>query len=417
MTKKKYNISIVGLGYVGLPLALELGKKYPTIGYDINKKRIETLKKNIDLNNEVKKFEFIKSKKLKFTTDNSKLSNSNIYIITLPTPINKKKKPELMNLKYSIKIISKMINKNDIIIFESTFFPGLTDEICIPLIEKYSNLKINKDFGVGYSPERINPGDPKNKLINIVKVVSASNNKTLKIINTLYKSIIKAGTYPVSSIKIAEAAKIIENTQRDINIAFVNHLKSLFDKLNINSNEIFNAAATKWNYLDFRPGLVGGHCIGVDPYYLADKAKKSGFNPNFILASKKINDSMPKYFFNQFLNLFIKNNINKNKSRILLLGVTFKENCNDIRNSKVFEIINSIKKNFHSIDVVDPHADINEVYANHKLKLLVIAKLNLKKYDGIFIAVPHKIFSKLKLKESIKKNCIIYDIKSIYSEN
>jgi len=414
MNSNKYNICIIGLGYVGLPLAIEFGKKFLTIGYDINIKRIDDLNNFKDSNNEIATYDFKKSKKLFFSNNETDITNSNVYILTLPTPINKKNQPELTNIKKTLKKISCFLKKKDIIIFESTFYPGLTDEICIPLIEKISKLKVNKDFGVGYSPERINPSDNKRKLKNIVKLVSASNIKTLNKINFLYKTIIKAGTYKVSSIKIAEAAKVIENTQRDINIAFVNHLKCLFDKINLNSYEIFRAASTKWNYLNFKPGLVGGHCIGIDPYYLAHKANLSGFNPSLILAGRKINDHMPRYYALQFLKIFKEKNIDISKSKILFLGVAFKENCSDIRNSKVFEIIKLFKKKFKLVDIVDPLVNKDELLKIHKISSSSISSINLESYDGIFIAVAHKMFKKLKIRKLLKKGCILYDIKSLF---
>ncbi len=335
--KKKY-ISIIGLGYVGLPLAVEFAKFFDVIAFDYNSKRINELRNNLDENNEIKKNELKKLKKLYFTENEKDLKKSNIFIIAVPTPIKKNKKPNLIFLKQACITVSKYISKKDIVIFESTVYPGLTDDYCIPIIEKYSKFKINKDFFCGYSPERINPGDKKNKLSTIVKITSGSNYKTSIFVDNLYKKIIKAGTYRTSSIKIAEAAKVIENTQRDLNIAFINELSIIFNKLHLDTDEILKAASTKWNFIKFSPGLVGGHCIGVDPYYLTYKAKKVGYSPKIILSGRDMNDNMVKYVSKRFLNKLSEKKIKIINSQILILGFSFKENCSDTRNSKIKDL-------------------------------------------------------------------------------
>ena len=336
-------ISIVGLGYVGLPLAVEFGKKFKVVGFDLNKNRINQLKRKSDVTNEVKKNDFIKSKKLSFTYNYKDLKGSNIYIITVPTPINKFHQPNLINLITASKIVGKVLKKNDIVIIESTVFPGATEEICVPYLQKISNLTFNKDFFCGYSPERINPGDSKYKLPNICKVTSGSTKQVAEIIDQLYSKIIKAGTIKVSSIRVAEAAKIIENCQRDINVAFVNELSIVFDKMNIDTQEVLKAASTKWNFLDFKPGLVGGHCIGVDPYYLTFKAQKVGYKSKIILAGRKLNSKMGQFVVKKLINKMKLKKIKLLNSKILIMGFSFKENCIDIRNTGVINIVKSLK--------------------------------------------------------------------------
>lgn len=412
MNIKNFSVGIVGLGYVGLPLAIEFGKKVNVLGYDNNKQRVSNLKKNKDSNFEIKKSAFKKSKKLKFTYNISELKNCNIFIITLPTPINKNKKPDLSILKKVLPKVSKIIKKNSIIVFESTVYPGCTEEICIPIIQKNSGLKFNKDFFCGYSPERINVGDNKHSLTNVKKVISASNKETLSVINLLYSKIIKAGTFPVESIKIAEAAKIIENVQRDINIALINEISIIFDRLNIDIRKVTKAAKTKWNYMDFKPGMVGGHCIGVDPYYLSYKAIRSGYTPKMILSGRNINDEMSNIYFKRIIKFIKKKNLKIKKSRILILGATFKENCNDTRNSKVFDLIKNFQSIDCKIDLFDPWID----YRNIKFpKIRFINKLINQKYDYIILCVAHNIFKKFtskKFKTLSKKNTLIFDLKN-----
>ena len=405
------------MGYVGLPLAIEFGKNFETIGYDINKTRILELKKNYDANGEINKSFFKASRKLKFIYDLKELVESNIYIITVPTPINKKNKPDLRIIKNATALIAKRIKKSDIIIYESTVYPGCTEEVCVPILEKQSKLIFNKDFFCGYSPERINPGDKKHTLTNIKKIVSGSNRNTLYKIDKLYSSIIKAGVHRVESIKIAEAAKVIENTQRDINIALINELSVIFKKLNIDTEEIIDAASTKWNFLPFKPGLVGGHCIGVDPYYLTYKARKANYNPKVILSGRKINNEMPKLICLDICKTMKRKKIEVINSNVLLLGVTFKENCSDVRNSKVFELGQHLKKKNINISYYDPHASKNVVKKEYNVNLEKKLKRNF--YDAIVLCVAHKQFNLLgvkKVRSLGKKVNVIYDIKYLFNK-
>ena len=416
MLKKKLEISIVGLGYVGLPLAVSFSKYYKVFGFDLNKYRINNLQKGYDETLEVNKANIIKSKNLTFTKNLKDLKKCNCHIVTVPTPIDRFNKPDFRNLISASRMIGKILKKNDTIIYESTVYPGATEEICVPILEKNSNLKFNVDFFVGYSPERMNPGDKKHNVENIIKVTSGSNEVTANFVNKLYRSIVKAGTYKASSIKVAEAAKVIENTQRDINISLINELSLIFNKLNIDTEEVLRAAGTKWNFLPFRPGLVGGHCIGVDPYYLTYKSKKLGYNPKIILAGRNLNDNMSTHIANK---LFLKMREKKIKianSKILIMGVTFKENCPDIRNSKVFDLVKHLKRSKVKVSVYDPW--VNE---NQKLKgINLIKKPKKKDFDCIILAVSHSIFKKMgikKINNLTKKNHIIYDLKYIFSEN
>lgn len=410
-------ISIIGLGYVGLPLALEFGKHFLTIGYDINIKRISDLSKNIDTNNETS-LKKEKSKYLKFSNKISAINNSDFYIITLPTPINSKNIPDTRIIKSTLKKISKNLNKDAIIILESTVYPGFTEEICAPIIEKYSKLKFNKDFFLGYSPERINPGDQKHQLKNITKIISASNKKSLDKIEKIYSKIIKPKLFKAETIRIAEAAKVIENTQRDLNIAFINELSLIFNKLNIDTYKVLEAASTKWNFLNFKPGLVGGHCIGVDPYYLTYKAKSVGLKTKIILAGRKLNDDMHKHIAKIFLKKMKNNGIKANLSKILVMGVTFKENCSDIRNTKVSKLINYLSNKVKILHAYDPLVDKKIFNDTFSIKLINKPKLNF--YNSIIIAVPHKIFKNADIynfdKYLIKKG-IIFDVKGDFKKN
>ena len=413
-------IAVIGLGYVGLPLFVELSKKFKTIGFDLSKKRIKDLQNAKDTTNE------INSKKLfnlkdSFTDKRDKLKNQNVYIVTVPTPINKNKDPDLLPLQNACNSIGNFLEKGNLVVFESTVYPGLTEEFCIPILEEISGLKLNKDFMVGYSPERINPGDNDRKLTDIKKITSGSNSKALQIVDGIYKSIIKAGTYPVKSIKIAEAAKVIENTQRDINIALVNELSLLFKKLNIDTNEVIDAAATKWNFLDFRPGLVGGHCIGVDPYYLTHKAKQLGFEPKMILSGRQTNESIPQFISQNLLKDLKKNKIQFKETRVLILGLTFKEDCPDMRNSKVKDIFDSLNKKVFQVNIYDPFAQKNDLL-EHYPKGSILNKMPSKKnfYDAIILAVPHKIFKKIgykKIKDLGKDKVLFYDLKNTFPKN
>ena len=410
---KKDKIAIIGLGYVGLPLAVEFGKKYECIGFDINKKRIEELNKFIDKTNELTSEEIKKSKLLNFTHSIKDLKHCNIYIITVPTPIDEYNNPDINFLIKASENVGKFLNKNDIVIYESTVYPGCTEEECVPVLEKESNLIFNKDFFCGYSPERINPGDKVNTLTKIVKVTSGSNEKTAKKIDDLYNSIINAGTHLASSIKVAEASKIIENCQRDINIAFANELSILFNLLEIDTNEALDAANTKWNFMDFRPGLVGGHCISIDPYYLTYKSKQLGYDSKIILAGRKLNNNMPKFICNRIINSLKSKNLSD--VNILILGITFKENCSDIRNSKVLEIYKILKNEKYSIDVHDPNVDPSEKELSN-IPLVKNNDIKLNFYDAIVIAVAHNEFKKIRLDNYTKsKSSIIFDLKGIYN--
>ena len=410
------SLGIIGLGYVGLPLAVAFSKKYPTFGYDINNSRINDLKKGIDRTNEIESKKLKNSfKNLFLTSEINDLKNCNIYIVTVPTPVNEDKTPNLNPITEATLIVSGILKKDDIVIFESTVYPGLTEEICVPILEDGSKLKFNKEFFVGYSPERINPGDKNHTINKIIKVVSGSDKQTLKIISKLYNSIIEAGVYKAPSIKIAEAAKVIENSQRDINIAFVNELSIIFNKMGINTGEVLKAANTKWNFLDFYPGLVGGHCIGVDPYYLAYKSKKLGYNPKVILSGREINDLMPSFIVEQILALFLKKRDSIKKCSVLILGATFKENCPDYRNSKVIEIYDLLKKIEFKVDVFDPWID------NSKFKkendFMTLEKLDESfKYDIIILAVGHNEFRKIDPKKFLIKNGLVFDIKGFYKD-
>ena len=402
-------ITIIGLGYVGLPLAIEFGNKFDVLGFDISKSRVQNLQKGIDTNGEFTKTEILK-KKLSFTYFESGLLDSDFYIITVPTPLKNSNKPDLKPLKNASNLVGRKIKKGDVVIYESTVYPGCTEEECIPILEKKSNLKYNVDFFCGYSPERINPGDKKRKLANIKKVVSGSNLKTAKIINNLYSKIISAGTYLAPSIKVAEASKIIENVQRDVNISLMNEFALIFEKLNIDTKEVLDAASTKWNFLNFKPGLVGGHCIGVDPYYLAYKAEKNGYKPKVLLNGRKVNNSVSKNIFKTVQKTCNNRNILLEQSKILILGITFKKNCSDIRNSRVVKLYDYFKKSSKRVDVYDPFANKEDVNKHFKIKL--INKLT-KKYDVVILAVAHDQFLKIDYKNILNENYVLYDVKSI----
>ena len=407
-------IAVIGLGYVGLPLALAFGQKFYTLGFDTNKNRIKELNNKKDSNLLSKKKYFYKAKKISFSSDPKDLKDINIFIITVPTPIKKNKEPDLSYLYLASKIVASNLKKKDLVIYESTVYPGLTEEECVPVLEKYSNLKYNVDFFIGYSPERISPGEGKN-IENINKVVSGSNSRVSKFVYDLYKKIIKAKVYEATSIKVAEASKVIENAQRDINISFMNEVSLICSKLGINTPDVLEASNTKWNFLNFKPGLVGGHCISVDPYYLTYKAKKLKYSPKVILSGRQINDKMGYYVANVLLRRLKIINLNLSRCCVGILGVTFKENCNDMRGSKVLDIIKVLKRSKIKLQVYDPIVNPDEFkkyYSDIKIK-----KIN-RKLDALIIAVPHKEFFKLnysQLKKMLKnKNSIIMDVKSIF---
>ena len=423
LSKKTTSIGIIGIGYVGLPLAVEFGKLFKTIAYDINKSRVHQLMEGLDDTLEISKQQLRQSKNLIFSTDTKHLKQCNIYIITVPTPIFKNKKPDLRFLKDASKLVGKIINNQDIIIYESTVYPGATEEICIPILEKYSKLnflnkdnctKVSKGFYCGYSPERINTGDKKHNLTNIKKITSGSTPYASKKIDQLYKLIIKAGTHLTNNIIEAEAAKIIENTQRDINIALINELAIIFNKLNIDTNEVLKAAGTKWNFMPFKPGLVGGHCIGVDPYYLTYQSIKKGYLPKVILSGRRINNHMGIYVSDRIKKLMKSKGIKIKGSNVLVMGYTFKENCTDIRNTRVADILKNLSNSNCNIDVYDPWVNRNEFKKSKKINLIKSPKKNT--YEAIVLAVAHDIFKKLSkniILKYTKKNKIIYDIQNI----
>ena len=397
---RKLKIGIVGLGYVGLPLAVEFGKKYSTIGLDLNKSRIKELNQGVDKTLELTKNQIESSSKLSFTHDAIKLQDCNIYIVTVPTPVDEYKNPDLKPLKAATGTISKVLSKNNIVIYESTVFPGCTEEICVPILEKESGYKYNKDFFCGYSPERINPGDKEHTLTKIIKVTSGSAPKAAKIINELYKSIIPAGTHLAPNIATAEAAKVIENIQRDINIALMNEFSMIFDRLDLNTNDVLEAAGTKWNFLKFYPGLVGGHCIGVDPYYLTYKAQSLGLHPEMILSGRRTNDSMGKYVAQKIIREMTSLGISLIGSKVGIFGITFKPNCPDVRNTKVVDVINELKNYNCQILVTDPMAEKDEVKKKFAIDLVELDEMD--DIDFGVLAVEHNAFTKLRHKNIFK---------------
>ena len=421
--KKDSTIAIIGLGYVGLPLAVAFASKYQVIGFDIKPKRVEELQRANDTTLEVTYKELKNSllsntrNCLTITSAVHDIKKANVYIITVPTPINDQRQPLLTPLKKACETVASVLKKGDVVIIESTVYPGATEEFCVPIFKSSSDLIFNRDFFVGYSPERINPGDKKHTVTKILKVTSGSTPEAAKFIDKLYASIITAGTYLAPSIKVAEAAKVIENSQRDINIAFVNELSKIFRLLNIDTEEVLTAAATKWNFLKFSPGLVGGHCIGVDPYYLAQKAKDVGYNPEIILAGRKMNDSMGSYVAQETVKLMIDKGISIKGSNTLVLGITFKENCPDIRNSRVIDIIKEFKTYKVNIDVYDPWADKDTVKQEYNLNLINNASLLKRNYDAIVLAVSHKEFLTLDLEKLISTTGVIFDVKSFYPKS
>lgn len=409
-------IAIIGLGYVGIPLAVEFGKKFTTVGFDINTERINELKKGFDRTLEMSSDDLASATHLSYTISVEDLSDCNIYIITVPTPINNKNLPDLTPLRQSTQAIASVLSKDDIVIYESTVYPGVTEEECVPILEEVSGLKFNKDFFCGYSPERINPGDKERTLTKILKITSGSTHEVAKRVDELYKSIITAGTHLAPSIKVAEAAKVIENTQRDVNIALVNELALIFDTMGISSRDVLEAAGTKWNFLNFKPGLVGGHCIGVDPYYLTYKAEKMGYKPNLILSSRQINNGMSAYIAKKTIRLLVEKDKNIKNANILVLGLTFKENCPDIRNTKVIDIIEELKDFGCNIDVYDPWVDKEEEKKTYKHGLIENPFQSTKKYAAIVVAVAHDQFIELTDEDyaSVSEGSpVVIDIKGI----
>jgi UDP-N-acetyl-D-glucosamine/UDP-N-acetyl-D-galactosamine dehydrogenase len=407
-------VAIIGLGYVGLPLAVEFGKKFETLGFDINQKRISELNVGRDSTLEVSESELASTNSLRFSNDVSDLKNCNVYIVTVPTPIDDHKQPDLTHLIKVSQMLGKVVGRGDIIIYESTVYPGATEEECVPAVESISGLKFNEDFYVGYSPERINPGDKEHRVANILKVTSGSTPEIAETVDQLYKSIIIAGTHKASSIKVAEAAKVIENTQRDVNIALINELSIIFSKLGIDTLEVLEAAGTKWNFLPFRPGLVGGHCIGVDPYYLTHKAQSVGYHPEMIVAGRRLNDGMGEYVVSQLVKSMLKKRIEVDGSNVLIMGLTFKENCPDIRNTKIVDIISELREYNINVDVTDPWCSSDEV--EHEYGLSLVENPEKSNYDAIVVAVAHTKFKELgaeKIRDFGKENHVVYDLKYI----
>jgi len=408
-------IAIVGLGYVGLPLAVEFGKKYSTIGFDINQGRIDELRDGQDNTLEVETDELKSATKLSFTADIEDLRKATVYIVTVPTPIDDYKQPDLTPLKKASATLGQVISKGDVIIYESTVYPGATEEDCVPILEQASGLTFNEDFFAGYSPERINPGDKEHRVTTIMKVTSGSTEEAADFVDALYSSIITAGTHKAPSIKVAEAAKVIENTQRDLNIALINELAVIFNKLDIDTEAVLEAAGTKWNFLPFRPGLVGGHCIGVDPYYLTHKAQTIGYNPEIILAGRRLNDSMGSYVVSQLVKAMLKRRIHVEGARVLLMGLTFKENCPDIRNTRMVDIVSELNDYNIQVDVYDPW--VNPEEAQHEYGITPIDQPQ-GDYDGIILAVAHEEFKQLTaadIRAWGKPNHVLYDLKYVFN--
>jgi len=411
-------LAIIGLGYVGLPLAVEFGKKLPTVGFDINQARIDELRSGQDRTLEVEPELLAEAKQLSFASELSELKECNVYVVTVPTPIDKYNRPDLTPLEKASSAIATIISSGDVVIFESTVYPGATEEVCIPIIEKASNLVFNQDFYAGYSPERINPGDKEHRVTTILKVTSGSTPVIADFVDELYKTIITAGTHKASSIKVAEAAKVIENTQRDLNIALVNELSLIFTKLGIDTLEVLEAAGTKWNFLPFRPGLVGGHCISVDPYYLTQKAQEIGYNPEVILAGRRINDSMGGYVTGRVVKMMTKKQVHVVGSNVLIMGLTFKENCPDLRNTRVVDIIEEFKTYHANVDVYDPWVDAKE--AQHEYGITPVKEVKKGHYDAIILAVAHDEFSQMgadAIHALGKPDHVLFDIKYTLPKN
>ena len=407
-------IGVVGLGYVGLPLAVEFGRKYPTVGFDVNAERVAELEGGHDSTLEASDEELASATHLTYTTDTKDIADCNFYVVTVPTPIGDSNRPLLTPLKMASQTLGAVVKKGDIVVYESTVYPGATEEFCVPFLEKGSGLKMNEDFFVGYSPERINPGDKKHRLTTIKKVTSGSTPEVTDFIDAVYGTIITAGTHKASSIKVAEAAKVIENTQRDVNIALVNELAMIFERVGIDTEEVLEAAGTKWNFLPFRPGLVGGHCIGIDPYYLTYKAEQLGFHPEMILAGRRINDNMAQYVVSQIVKLMLKRHIQPLDARVLVMGLTFKENCPDVRNTKVVDIVKELASYGSKVDVWDPWVDRDEAKAEYGIDLVTEPKKGA--YDVMVVAVAHDQFKALGekgIRAFGNGNSIVYDIKYV----
>jgi UDP-N-acetyl-D-galactosamine dehydrogenase len=416
MNLDKLRIGVVGLGYVGLPLAVEFGKRFNTVGFDINPARVRELSRGRDATLEVSSQELREAKKLSYASELAAIRRCNVFIVTVPTPIDKYNRPDLTPLEKSSDSVGRVLKKGDIVVYESTVYPGCTEEVCVPILERVSGLKFNRDFFVGYSPERINPGDKNHRLTTIKKVTSGSTPAIAEVVDALYASIVTAGTHKASSIRVAEAAKVIENTQRDVNIALINELALIFNRLGIDTEEVLVAAGTKWNFLPFRPGLVGGHCIGVDPYYLTHKAQEIGYHPEMILAGRRINDNMSLYVASEVVRLMNTKKIHIKDSRVLVLGMTFKENCPDIRNSRVADVIRELEEYGAKVEVHDPWASPAET--RHEYGIRLVGSLKRGRYDAVVVAVAHDEFKKLGMR-GIRALCkarhVVYDIKHVFS--
>jgi len=417
MKIKQFKLAVVGLGYVGLPLAAEFGKIRETVGFDINVRRVEELRSGVDVTKESSVDDLITAKKLTFSCDTQDLRDCNCYIICVPTPIDQHKQPDLSPILSASKMVGTLLKKGDLVIYESTVYPGATEDDCVPVLEEMSGLTFNQDFHCGYSPERINPGDKEHRLSSIVKVTSGSTPEVAKIVDDLYKEIISAGTFMASSIRVAEAAKVIENTQRDVNIALMNELSIIFGKLNIDTEEVLEAASTKWNFLPFRPGLVGGHCIGVDPYYLTFKAQSIGYHPEIILAGRSLNDQMGKYVASQLIKKMANCSINIGESRILILGLAFKENCPDIRNTRIVDVVAELEDYGCNVDVFDPLVSFKDAQDEYSIEMIDSIKSDT--YDAVIVAVAHNEFREMGvdlIRGFGKRSSILFDLKSMFSK-
>ena len=414
----KCRIGVVGLGYVGLPLAVELGQHFDTVGFDLKAERISELKAGRDSTLEVSKSELAAAKRLTYTTNPAELRRCRVYIVTVPTPIDGYKRPDLTPLVGATRTVGKVLQRGDVVVYESTVYPGCTEEVCVPILERESGLKFNRGFFAGYSPERINPGDKEHRLPSIRKITSGSTPEVAEFVDELYRTIVNVGTHRAPSIKVAEAAKVIENTQRDVNIALINELALIFNRLGIDTEDVLNAAATKWNFLTFRPGLVGGHCIGVDPYYLTHKAQEIGYNPEMILAGRRLNDNMSLYVAAEIVKLMTRKRIHVNGARTLMLGMTFKENCPDIRNSKVIDVVRELQKYGSHVDVYDPWADAAACI--HEYGIRPVRRLVQKRYDAAVVAVAHREFRALgaaAIHGLCRRKHVLYDIKHVFKSD
>ncbi|MEQ9103561.1 MAG: Vi polysaccharide biosynthesis UDP-N-acetylglucosamine C-6 dehydrogenase TviB [Rhodothermales bacterium] len=412
------SICVIGLGYVGLPLAVEFGRKYPTVGFDIDAKRISELESGVDRTLEVSKEELSDSEKLTYSSSLEDIRGYTVYVVTVPTPIDRHKRPDLSPLESASRMVGTVLSKGDTVIYESTVYPGATEEVCVPLLEEHSGLVFNDDFFVGYSPERINPGDKTHRLLSIMKVTSGSTPETAEFVDGLYSSIITAGTHKASSIKVAEAAKVIENTQRDVNIGLVNELALIFNRLGIDTNEVLEAAGTKWNFLPFQPGLVGGHCIGVDPYYLTHKAQDVGYLPELILAGRRINDSMGAHVVTELVKAMVRSRIHVSGARVLVMGLTFKEDCPDIRNTRVVDIVSELREYGVDVDVYDPW--VSKEAAMHECSFDLVESPKTATYDGVVVAVAHTAFKEMGLKAIRafgREKHILFDVKSMFDRS